>query len=330
MPYSGLKHSRNAYSGLVPISPYTTPSAVIDKTASRRPVGFASTVGRSGGMGRAAATPICGVRFAALEPSGLVGSDGMVYERRVADCPRPVIEPSAWLPAGLFRRDERFQVGRCALENFHHFRHIGRVGRAMHRNVHVRPPEHRHRFVRRAHLFTEDRGADLGEPVDDLVDGALVLGEVLPSGVGDRVDLLAAFLDRGAREAHVLEHRERRVDRTRARRVATAGALLQLLDDLVPVPRFLVEHAKDHELQATLLEHATAAPRTAAPVAASEKERAEVRVSAPIPSAPGTLTIAWPAVTMKHAKSSKFDIAVILRSIYRTFKWSIAQDPFAR
>jgi hypothetical protein len=86
------------------------------------------------------------------------------------------------------------------------------------------------------------------------------------------------------------------------------------------VPRFLVEHAKDHELQATLLEHATAAPRTAAPVAASEKERAEVRVSTPIPSAPGTLAIAWPAVTMKHDESSKFDIAVILRSIYRTFK----------
>jgi hypothetical protein len=180
--------------------------------------------------------------------------------------------------------------------------------------------------VRRAHLFTEDRGANLGEPVDDLVDGALVLGEVLPSGVGDRVDLLAAFLDRGAREAHVLEHRERRVDRARARRVAAARALLQLLDDLVTVPRFLVEHAKDHELQAALLEHATAAPRTAAPVAASEKERAEVRVSAPIPSAPGTLAIAWPAVTMKHARSSKFDIAVILRSIYRTFNSSMTQD----
>ena len=27
MPYSLLKHSRMAYSGLVPISPYTTPSA---------------------------------------------------------------------------------------------------------------------------------------------------------------------------------------------------------------------------------------------------------------------------------------------------------------
>ena len=49
----------------------------------------------------------------------------------------------------------------------------------MHGDVHVRPPEHRHRFVRRAHLFTEDRGANLGEPVDDLVDGALVLGQLL-------------------------------------------------------------------------------------------------------------------------------------------------------
>ena len=39
-PYSGLKHSLIEYRGLVPISPYTTPSAVSVRMASRFPVGF--------------------------------------------------------------------------------------------------------------------------------------------------------------------------------------------------------------------------------------------------------------------------------------------------
>src|ERR1019366_10491913 len=105
---------------------------------------------------------------------------------------------------------------------------------------------------------------------------------------------------RGAREAHVLEHREGRVDRARARRVAAAGTLLQFLDDLVAVPRLLVEQAEDHELQPTLLEHAAAAPRSAAPMSTTEEERAEIRVRAPIPSASRALTTTWPAVTIKH------------------------------
>src|ERR1017187_7498105 len=77
MPYSGLKHSRNAYSGLVPMSPYTTPSAVIVRIARRLPLGLASTVGRSAGIGRAAVTPVGGVE---LRSGGTAGSGGSAMD----------------------------------------------------------------------------------------------------------------------------------------------------------------------------------------------------------------------------------------------------------
>jgi hypothetical protein len=48
-------------------------------------------------------------------------------------------------------------------------------------------------------------------------------------------------------------------------------------------------------------------------VSTTKEERAEVRVRAPIPSASRALTITWPAVTIKHDESSKFDITLILR-----------------
>src|ERR1035437_386599 len=225
----------------------------------------------------------------------------------------PSFEASASPSLRLFRRDERLQLGRGALQDLDHFRHVRRVSRTVHRDVHVRPAERRHRLVRGTHLFAEDRGADLGEPVDDLIHGALVLGEMLASGVGYGIDLLAALLDGGARETHLLKQRERRIDGARTGRVASARPFLQLLDDVVAVPRLLVEQAKDHELEASLLEHAPAAPVAASPMATRKEERAEIRVGTPVPAPAGSLVIARPAVTIRHDESSMYDIAMILR-----------------
>src|SRR6185312_6947162 len=48
IPLDGLKHSLIAYSGLVPMSPNTTPSAVSDMIANLRPLGRCSIRSRSG------------------------------------------------------------------------------------------------------------------------------------------------------------------------------------------------------------------------------------------------------------------------------------------
>ena len=81
------------------MSPYTTPSAVIESTARRRPDGLASTDALSGGMGRMAVTPMAGVGAASSEVGGFAGSAGMGDEngsrtardpfgKLVPDCPR--------------------------------------------------------------------------------------------------------------------------------------------------------------------------------------------------------------------------------------------------
>src|SRR6516165_3773199 len=64
--------------------------------------------------------------------------------------------------------------------------------------------------------------------------GLAVLGEVCPAGVGNGVELLGPF-GRDARIAHLLEPRERRIDHPRTRAVEASGALLERLDELVPV-----------------------------------------------------------------------------------------------
>ncbi len=64
-PCGPVKHSFSAYSGLVPMSPKTTPSAVSDRTASARPRGAA---------GMARCTPVASVVAAsAAEPGEMSG-----------------------------------------------------------------------------------------------------------------------------------------------------------------------------------------------------------------------------------------------------------------
>ena len=53
MPCSGLRHSRNAYSGLVPMSPKTTPSAEMTSLRELSLRGSAAAAGDRACMGRA-------------------------------------------------------------------------------------------------------------------------------------------------------------------------------------------------------------------------------------------------------------------------------------
>src|SRR5262249_43749406 len=55
------------------------------------------------------------------------------------------------------------------------------------------------------HGVAEEGRPKLGDAVEDIIDGGPVLGEIGAAFVGDRVDLLATFLDGDARVAHVLE-----------------------------------------------------------------------------------------------------------------------------
>src|SRR5262245_49457133 len=96
-----------------------------------------------------------------------------------------------------------------------------------------------------------------------------MLSEICAARVGDLVDLLAALLGRGHRVAQVFEHRERRVNRTRAGGVAPAGALLELLDDVVAMTGLFIEQAQDDELEVALLEHPAATKGTTALLAAA-------------------------------------------------------------
>ena len=99
--------------------------------------------------------------------------------------------------------------------------------------------------------------------------------------VGDLVDLLAALFGHDAREAEVLEHRQRRVDGAWARRVRPAEATLELLDDLVAVARLLVEQAQDDVLEVALLEQPTGAPTPMRPSRAAGRPS---RQTSPSPS----------------------------------------------
>src|SRR5688500_12423722 len=128
------------------------------------------------------------------------------------------------------------------------------------------------------HLAAKEAGAKLRHPLEDVVDGRLMLGQVGTSGLGDLVDLLAAFLLTRHRESKVDEHGESGVDRAGTGRVRAREALLELLDDLVAVARLLFQQLQNDVLEIALLEHAAAAPRAAppAPWASPETEDAGV------------------------------------------------------
>src|SRR5262245_44401727 len=86
-----------------------------------------------------------------------------------------------------------------------------------------------------------------------------------PAFVCDLVGLLTALLGNHAGEAQGLEHGQRGVHRAWARGIRPTEPALELLDDLVPVPGFLLQQAQNHVFEVALLEH-PAGP--AAPMAA--------------------------------------------------------------
>src|ERR687893_2831718 len=100
------------------------------------------------------------------------------------------------------------------------------------------------------------------ELTPDVVYGALVLIQELPSSVRDGVDFLAVPLG-GAHVFHVFEQLQCGVNGAGTRRVEPAGPLLQLPYNLVAVRRLVLEQVEDHVLQVPLLEHPPP-PRTVA------------------------------------------------------------------
>src|SRR5688572_22965761 len=85
------------------------------------------------------------------------------------------------------------------------------------------------------------------EPAPDILDGAPVLIQKLPSFVRDGVDFLAVSLG-GAHVLHVFEQLQCGVYGAGTRRVEPAGPLLQLPYDLVAVGGLVLEQIEDHVL----------------------------------------------------------------------------------
>src|SRR6266478_1508735 len=80
------------------------------------------------------------------------------------------------------------------------------------------------------------------------VDEGAVLIELLEAGLGDLVKLLAALgFDR--RVADLFEVGQRWIDHARARRIEALGGFFERLDDLVAMPRTLLEQSQDDKLQ---------------------------------------------------------------------------------
>src|SRR4051812_33090104 len=69
------------------------------------------------------------------------------------------------------------------------------------------------------HRFVEEVSDELAHPLEQVVDGGLILGEIGTSGVGDLVDFLSLVAGDDACEAEIFEQLQYRVDGTRARRI---------------------------------------------------------------------------------------------------------------
>ena len=132
----------------------------------------------------------------------------------------------------------------------------------------------------------------------DVVHGRRLLGQVAPTFVGDRVDLLAFLLARGD-VAEVLEHLQRRVDRARAGPVVAAHAVFECTNDVVTVAGLVLEQIEDDVLEVTATEEALAwrlaeateaAPETAAEAA---PETASETTEGPIGGSLGISPAAW-------------------------------------
>src|SRR5690348_7060929 len=101
--------------------------------------------------------------------------------------------------------------------------------------------------------------------------------------VSDLIRLARALAARLLDEAHLLEHRQRRIDDARARRIAAAGQFLDRADEVVAVPRLLRNQLQEHQSQLAGFEHP---PRPAA-AAAAPALVAEVEVErTPVPAPP--------------------------------------------
>src|SRR5262249_40793705 len=100
----------------------------------------------------------------------------------------------------------------------------------------------------------------LADSLDDLVEDVAVLLEVLLSLRRDVVHLLAIGIHR-ADVALVFEELERGVHGAGGGSVVTAHFLFESLDDLVTVPRLLLDESENHELHFTLAEHLASAAR---------------------------------------------------------------------
>ncbi len=103
-----------------------------------------------------------------------------------------------------------------------------------------------------------------GLPGPGPVSGGVHLGS---AGVGEVVGLAPVFLER-LDQALVFELGQRRIHRARTRPPRAAGALVQGLDDLVPVHRLLGDQEQRRGAHVTALHPAPAAAPLAAALAA--------------------------------------------------------------
>src|SRR5687768_17561744 len=190
--------------------------------------------------------------------------------------PRPVTESTSRLGGVQRLLRETVDLLSSPLEDLTHLgQHVAlnvpTEGAAVHRSAEIGKGP-----VDVRHLPTKEAGPKLRHPLEDVVDGRLVLGQMRPAGVGDLIDLLPAFLLARDRESEVDEHRERRIDGARARGVGPREAVFELLDDLVAVTRLLFQQLQNHVLEIALLEHAATAS-TARPVGAMVRPRTRIR-----------------------------------------------------
>ena len=79
--------------------------------------------------------------------------------------------------------------------------------------------------------------ADLGKTRKQRLDLFRILGEMRGAGFGDREQLLGPFGLPRLDQVHVVEQRERGIDDPRARRIGTAGQLLDRADQVIAVTR---------------------------------------------------------------------------------------------
>ena len=97
------------------------------------------------------------------------------------------------------------------------------------------------------------------EAGEDGVDLRLVFGEKGFAVRRERIELAPALLLGGSRVAHVLDHRQGRIDDAGAGAVAAANSFAERLDDLVAVARFLGHMARMTILKIAEIERAAVA-----------------------------------------------------------------------